>query len=185
MKKTTSICNVVACVVSDLSGSLNVGIFGEQDDVECSGTVGRRTVEIVLQVEEALLSDDNSSTVVVVMVEKQNEAKKNHCGESSTSSTVDSGLTKDSVNIRNGIDNNVVSTHLTPFTTMNFVKSWRNNSLELVDPKVPNLIKHEKHRQSHGIKLIASENFSPLDNLRRGVIGTDSPMFIVDLYSPS
>ncbi|KMZ66165.1 Glycine hydroxymethyltransferase [Zostera marina] len=119
------------------------------------------------------------------MVEKQNEAKKNHCDESSTSSTVNSGLTKDSVNIRNDIDNNVVSTRLTLFTTMNFVKSWGNNSLELVDPKVPNLIKHEKHRQSHGIELIASENFSPLDNLRRGVIGTDSPMFIADLYNPS
>ncbi|KMZ72301.1 Glycine hydroxymethyltransferase [Zostera marina] len=118
------------------------------------------------------------------MVEKQNEAKKNQCCESSTSSIVDFGLTKDSIDIRNDIDNNVVSTRLTSFTTMKFVKSWGNNYLELVDPKVPNLIKQEKHRQSHGIELIASENFSPLGNLRRGVIGTYSPMFIAYLYSP-
>lgn len=40
------------------------------------------------------------------------------------------------------------------------VSSWGNTPLEIVDPEIHDLIEHEKRRQSHGIELIASENFT-------------------------
>ncbi|KAH9604224.1 hypothetical protein KSS87_000408 [Heliosperma pusillum] len=43
---------------------------------------------------------------------------------------------------------------------MDPVNSWGNTSLEEVDPEIHDLIEKEKHRQSHGIELIASENFT-------------------------
>ncbi|KMZ63006.1 Glycine hydroxymethyltransferase [Zostera marina] len=43
---------------------------------------------------------------------------------------------------------------------MDSVKSWGNTPLEVVDPEIHDLIEHEKHRQSRGIELIASENFT-------------------------
>ncbi|THG13977.1 serine hydroxymethyltransferase 4-like [Camellia sinensis] len=40
------------------------------------------------------------------------------------------------------------------------VKEWGNTPLVTVDPEIHDLIEKEKHRQSHGIELIASENFT-------------------------
>ncbi|KMZ74138.1 hypothetical protein ZOSMA_134G00060 [Zostera marina] len=109
--------------------------------------------------------------------------KKNHGDGSSTTSTKDSDHTKKIAMICNDIDNNVVSTRITLVTTMDFVKSWGNTPLEVVDPKVSDLIEHEKNHQSHGIELITSDTFSSFDNLRRGFIGIDSSTFIAFLYS--
>ncbi|KAL7213225.1 hypothetical protein ACSBR2_015850 [Camellia fascicularis] len=40
------------------------------------------------------------------------------------------------------------------------VKEWGNTLLVTVDLEIHDLIEKEKHRQCHGIKLIASENFT-------------------------
>lgn len=51
---------------------------------------------------------------------------------------------------------------------MDLVKSWGNTFLEIVYPKIPDLVEQEKHHHSRGIELIASKNFSPFVSLRRG-----------------
>ena len=43
---------------------------------------------------------------------------------------------------------------------MDPVSEWGNTSLTTVDPEIHDLIEKEKWRQSHGIELIASENFT-------------------------
>lgn len=43
---------------------------------------------------------------------------------------------------------------------MDPVSVWGNTSLEAVDPEIHDLIEKEKRRQSRGIELIASENFT-------------------------
>nr|AGL08226.1 serine hydroxymethyltransferase 4 [Arachis hypogaea] len=43
---------------------------------------------------------------------------------------------------------------------MDPVNVWGNTPLATVDPEIYDLIEKEKHRQSHGIELIASENFT-------------------------
>ncbi|KAL9252479.1 Serine hydroxymethyltransferase 4-like protein [Drosera capensis] len=45
---------------------------------------------------------------------------------------------------------------------MDPVSSWGNEPLSSIDPEIHDLIELEKHRQSHGIELIASENFTSL-----------------------
>lgn len=47
-----------------------------------------------------------------------------------------------------------------PLAAMDSVASWGNTPLVTVDPEIHDLIEHEKRRQSHGIELIASENFT-------------------------
>ncbi|KMZ62497.1 hypothetical protein ZOSMA_45G00380 [Zostera marina] len=108
--------------------------------------------------------------------------KKNHDDGSSTTSTKDSDHTKEIAMICNDIDNNIVPTRLTSVTTMDSVKSWGNTPLEVVDPKVSDLIEHEKHHQSHGVELITSDTFISFNNLKRGFIGIDSSTFIAYLY---
>lgn len=46
-----------------------------------------------------------------------------------------------------------------PTLAMDFVTTWSLTHLDVVGLKIHDLIKHEKHRQSHDIKLIASKNF--------------------------
>ncbi|URE24887.1 interconversion of serine and glycine (By similarity) [Musa troglodytarum] len=43
---------------------------------------------------------------------------------------------------------------------MESVAEWGLTPLSAVDPEIHDLIEHEKRRQSHGIELIASENFT-------------------------
>ncbi|THU49250.1 hypothetical protein C4D60_Mb06t07580 [Musa balbisiana] len=43
---------------------------------------------------------------------------------------------------------------------MESVSEWGLSPLSAVDPEIHDLIEHEKRRQSHGIELIASENFT-------------------------
>ncbi|KAK1318102.1 Serine hydroxymethyltransferase 4 [Acorus calamus] len=45
---------------------------------------------------------------------------------------------------------------------MDPVAAWGLTSLASTDPEIHDLIEKEKHRQSHGIELIASENFTSL-----------------------
>nr|XP_009416590.2 PREDICTED: serine hydroxymethyltransferase 4 [Musa acuminata subsp. malaccensis] len=45
-------------------------------------------------------------------------------------------------------------------SAMESVAEWGLTPLSAVDPEIHDLIEHEKHRQSHGIELIASENFT-------------------------
>lgn len=44
--------------------------------------------------------------------------------------------------------------------TMDSIAAQSLSHLDTVDPKIHDLIEHEKHRQSHSIKLIASKNFT-------------------------
>ncbi|GAB2221745.1 hypothetical protein Droror1_Dr00012933 [Drosera rotundifolia] len=49
-----------------------------------------------------------------------------------------------------------------PLCAMDSVSSWGNEPLSAIDPEIHDLIELEKRRQSHGIELIASENFTSL-----------------------